>query len=371
MIPIVDLNLQQAKIKSALDDNIQSVLNHGQYIMGPEVSKFETKLSNFVGAEHCVTCASGTDALLVSLLAMGVGPGDAVLTPAFSFIAAAEAIALTGAVPIFVDIEKESFNISTSDVITKIESKENRNLNIKAIIPVNLFGLPCDYFELNSIANKYNLIIIEDAAQSFGAEYNSKLSCNLATIGCTSFFPSKPLGCYGDGGAIFTNSNSIFQNLKSLCLHGKGYHKYDSVRIGINSRLDTIQAAILLAKLDIFETEIKQREFVSEIYSALLQAKDIETPQVFKNKKSVWAQYSILTKNTSHRGKICERFSKLGIGYGIYYPVPLHLQSVFSYLNYKKGDLPVSECCADRILSLPMHPYLTKEDQEKICSAIY
>lgn len=383
-----DLAKQQYRIKKNIDTNIQKVLSHGNYIMGPEVKELENQLAQYVRVKHAIGCASGTDALLLALMAYNVGPGDAILTTPFTFIATAEVISLLGATPVFVDIDPETFNIDPEKLelaIKALKSNDsslhplpnfksrtlNSELTPKGVIPVDLFGLPAHYNEINNIAKKYNLFVIEDAAQSFGAEYHGRKSCSLADIGCTSFFPAKPLGCYGDGGMCFTNDDEKAGIMRSLLVHGKGSHKYDNERIGINGRLDTLQAAILLAKYEIFSEEVELRKQVAQRYNELFSSSSVlKAPCVPEGYKSVWAQYSLLARDESHRSQIQDKFKKEGIPTAIYYPKSLHLQTAFKMLGYNKGDFPVSEGSAKRIFSLPMHPYLTDTEQRKISEVL-
>ena len=372
-IVFVDLAAQQEQILPQIEKNIKTVLKHGKYIMGPEVVELEKQLAEFIQVRHAVTCASGTDALLMVLMANGIGPGDAVFTTPFTFIATVEVVKLLGATPVFVDIDYNTYNISVNKLEKSIEEVLTKGqLKPKAIIPVDIFGLPCDYDEIYQIASKNDLIVIEDAAQSFGAEYKGKKAGSFGQAGCTSFFPAKPLGCYGDGGAIFTDSDELYNKLVSIRIHGKGTDKYDNIRIGINGRLDTIQAAILLPKLEIFPQELKARHKVAEIYTQLLSDKSnkLTLPEVFSGYKSAWAQYSLLAKDNDARNTIQKRLKENGIPTAIYYPTPLHLQTAFSNEGYQKGDFPVSEDCSSRIFSIPMHPYLPEETQSDICSLI-
>lgn len=377
----VDLKTQQKRIKATLDTNIQRVLEHGKYIMGPEIKELEAKLGAYVGAKHAISCASGTDALLMALMALNVGPGDAVFTTPFTFIATAEVISLLGATPVFVDIDQKTYNIDPEKLekaIIAVKSNNasihclpliNKNLNPKCIIPVDLFGLPADYDVIDAVAKKNNLVVIEDAAQSFGAEYNARKACSFGNIGCTSFFPAKPLGCYGDGGMCFTDDDTLASVLRSTRVHGQGSHKYENIRIGINGRLDTLQAAILLAKFEIFPEEIELRQQIAENYTSLISHNSaITTQSIPTGCKSAWAQYSILAKDESKRAAFIDKLKAANIPTAIYYPTPLHRQTAFAGLGYKPGDFPVSEDCASRIFSLPMHPYLLKEDQEKIAA---
>ncbi|WP_321417480.1 DegT/DnrJ/EryC1/StrS family aminotransferase [uncultured Desulfobacter sp.] len=373
-IAFVDLAAQQKLILPEIEKNIRTVLGHGKYIMGPEVNELEKRLADFAQTRYAVACASGTDALLMALMACGIGSGDAVFTTPFTFIATAEVIKLLGALPVFVDIDYSTFNISAHKLKAAVQKvSQTGQLRPKAIIPVDLFGLPCDYDQINQIASEYNLIVIEDAAQSFGAEYKGRMAGSLGHVGCTSFFPAKPLGCYGDGGAVFTNSDEIAEKLLSIRIHGKGTDKYDNIRLGINGRLDTLQAAILLPKLEIFPKELESRRNVAKRYTELLSSKkDLLTlPEVFPGLKSAWAQYSILAADTEARNNIQDSLKEKDIPTSVYYPTPLHLQTAFADLGYKKGDFPVSEDCSSIIFSIPMHPYLTQNEQAKICSFIH
>jgi dTDP-4-amino-4,6-dideoxygalactose transaminase/acetyltransferase-like isoleucine patch superfamily enzyme len=373
-IAFVDLAAQQQRIMPRIEKNIQTVLKHGKYIMGPEVAALEKNLAEFAQIRHAVTCASGTDALLMALMAGGIGQGDAVFTTPFTFIATAEVISLLGATPVFVDIDAATFNISPEKLETAIQQTvQTGKLTPKAIISVDLFGLPCDYDRINKTASGHNLMVIEDAAQSFGAEYKGRMAGSLAHAGCTSFFPAKPLGCYGDGGAILTDSDEMADILKSIRIHGKGKDKYDNIRLGINGRLDTLQAAILLPKLDIFPHELVSRRQIACNYTELLTAQNtpLTLPGVFSGMKSAWAQYSLLAPDARARQTIQDRLQENGIPTAVYYPTPLHLQTAFAHLGYKKGDFPVSEDCAQRIFSIPMHPYLTDADLNRICSMLH
>ena len=407
-----DLAAQQRRIKEQIDRNIQKVLAHGSYIMGPEIKELEVKLAAYVGAKHAIGCASGTDALLMALMAYGVGPGDAIFTTPFTFIATAEVISLLGATPVFVDIDPATFNIDPAKLALAIQAiKTNapslhplpnirmnipsptagesstitpspsagegwgeggsRGLRPRGIIPVDLFGLPADYDAINTIAKEHGVFVIEDAAQSFGAEYKGKKTCSLADIACTSFFPAKPLGCYGDGGMCFTDDDNLAAALDSIRVHGKGSHKYDNARIGINGRLDTLQAAILLAKFDIFPEEVDLRQKVAARYTELLTKNSkLITQNLSPGYKSAWAQYSVLAKDDAHRTALQKRLQENKIPTAIYYPKPLHLQTAYAYLSYAPGAFPFSEDAANRIFSLPMHPYLTEQDQTKIAEAI-
>ena len=362
----IDLETQYSLLKSEINENIQKVLDHGQYIMGPEVYELERLLGKFVNAEHVVACSSGTDALLMSLMALGVKSGDYVLTTPFTYIATAEVISLIGAIPKFIDIDPQTFNMDIEKLEEELEASSNQ---YKYIMPVNIFGAPLDYSHLEKLKNKYDLIIIEDAAQSFGADYNGRKSGMLGDVGCTSFYPAKPLGCYGDGGAIFTNDGQLALKLKSIREHGAGEDKYNNVRLGINGRLDTIQAAILIPKLKIFNQELAKRNIIAIGYKDRLQ--DKYKSQVILDKcSSSWAQFSILCENKEHREILMSKLNENEIPAVIYYITPLHLQEVFNSLEYEVGSLPITEDICSRIVSLPMNPYLSNGDIEKICNLI-
>jgi len=379
-IQFIDLRAQQERILARVQENISRVLAHGQYIMGPEIKDLEERLASYTGARHAVSCSSGTDALLMALMAYGVGPGDAIFTSPFTFVATVEVISLLGATPVFVDIEPDTFNIDPTlleKAITALENKDPKihplpkgfeGLKPRGIIPVDLFGQPADYDRINALAAKKGLFVIEDAAQSFGAEYKGKKACGLADVAATSFFPAKPLGCYGDGGMIFTDDDVLFDKMTSVRVHGKGSDKYDNIRIGINGRCDTLQAAILLAKFEIFPQEMDLRQVVANRYtSAMKENAHIQTPLVKVGSLSAWAQYSLVSEK---KDDILSALKKAGIPTAVYYPRPLHLQGAYVYLGHKPGDYPVSEEKAEKIFSLPMHPYLTETEQRQIAEVI-
>lgn len=367
IIPFVDLHAQQSRIRESVEERINKVLDHGKYIMGPEVKELEQRLAEFVGVKHCVTCASGTDALLMPLMAYGIGPGDAVFTTPFTFISTAEVVTLLGATPVFVDIDPQTYNIDPDKLHRTIKTVvAEGKLKPEGIIPVDLFGQPADYEEIERIAAEFGLWVIEDAAQSFGATYKNKPAGSFGDVASTSFFPAKPFGCYGDGGAVFCNDDEMAVKLRSIRVHGQGSNKYDNIRIGINGRFDTMQAAVLLAKLEIFEEEIQLRDRVARRYSEKL-ADVVTTPVVKADRTSVWAQYSLLTEN---RDELLAALKANGIPTAVYYPKPLHLQDAYQSLGYHAGDFPVSEKIADQIFSIPMHPYLSEEDQDYIVDAI-
>ena len=356
----IDIKRQYERCQQDIDSQIRAVLNGAAFIMGKEVGELESQLAQYAGTKHAIACASGTDALQLVLMAYGIKPGDEIITTPFTFIATAETISLLGAKPVFVDIRRDTFNIDPEKI------KKTITPRTKGIIPVDIFGQCADYDEINQIARGHGLFVIEDAAQSFGAKYKGKMACSLADAGCASFFPAKPLGCYGDGGMIFTDDQKKAEALKSLRSHGTGSHKYEHVRIGINSRLDTLQAGILLAKFKHFPKEIDLRNQAADYYTARLKAK-FETPQVLSINRSVYAQYNILVDN---REALQKRLWEQGIPTAVYYPKPLHLQTAYADLGYKKGDFPVTEHVCDHILALPMHPYLSKEEQDFIIEKV-
>jgi len=356
----INLKAQYQNNKSNIDQRIQSVLTHGQYIMGKEVKDLEQRLCDFTGAKYCIGVANGTDALMIALMALGVKPGDEVITTPFTFIATGEMIALLGAKPVFVDICPKTYNIDPAKIEAAITDKT------KAIMPVSLYGQCADFKTINAIAEKYNIPVVEDAAQSFGATHHGQYSCNLSTIGSTSFFPSKPLGCYGDGGALFTNDDELAKKIHQIHVHGQD-RRYHHPIIGMNSRLDTIQAAVLLAKMDIFEEEIKNRQCIADKYKKLLANIEVTTPYIASENTSVYGQYTLLVEN---RIEFCEALKAEGIPTAVHYPVPLHKQPAFAHLNLSSGSFPIAEMLSDKVVSLPMHPYLSDDDLEKITHAV-
>jgi dTDP-4-amino-4,6-dideoxygalactose transaminase len=367
----IDLITQKNRIRTSLMQRIEAIVDHGQYIMGPEVLELEKQLATYVGTKHCVSCSSGTDALLMPLMAKGIGPGDAVLTTPFTFVATAEVISLAGATPVFVDVLPGTFNIDPDLVGPAVEEARRKGLNPKAIIPVDLFGLPADYDRLESVAASHGLWMLEDAAQGFGGTFRGKRTGSFGLVGATSFFPAKPLGCYGDGGAVFTDDDELDRLLRSVRVHGQGDgdDKYQNVRIGINGRLDTIQAAVLIEKLAIFDDELIERQRVADAYSSRLKGR-VQVPEVPEGYTSSWAQYSVLASSTDERTELMGALQKAGIPSVIYYRIPLHLQKAYEGLGYSKGDFPISEDFSSRIFSLPMHPYLKQEDIDTICDVI-
>ena len=365
----INLKSQQNLIRDSIEGKIKDVLDHGQFIMGPEVFELEKLLAKQVGVKHCISCSSGTDALLILLLANDIGVGDAILTTPFTYIATSEAILLSGATPVFVDINKDTFNIDPFKIEKAIASAKDKNLKPKAIMPVDLFGLPARYRIINKISNKYNLLTIEDGAQSFGGSIRGKKACSFGDASATSFFPAKPFGCYGDGGAIFTNNDEIANKACSIRVHGQGLDKYHNVRIGLNGRLDTIQAAILLEKSKLFSNELKLRNAIAQEYKTNISEKYIK--QYIPNEyQSIWAQFSILIPNELKRIEVIEKLNEENIPSAIYYPIPLHLQNVNKSLKYKPGDFPIAEEISKKIISIPMHPYLSKGDQDTVVNAL-
>jgi len=354
----IDLVAQQDRIKDKLNANIQKVLAHGQYILGPEVHELEEKLSAYTGAKYCITCANGTDALQIAQMAFGIGPGDEVITPGFTYIATAETVAVLGAKPIYVDINPKTYNLNVEQLEAAITPRT------KAIIGVSLYGQCADYDAINAIAAKYNIPVIEDAAQSFGASYKGKKSCNLTTVACTSFFPSKPLGCYGDGGAILTNDEALATVIRQIARHGQD-RRYHHIRVGVNSRLDTLQAAILLPKLELLDDEMQARQRVADTYNQLFTEAGITSiPFIEAHNQSAWAQYTIQVDN---RDEVQAKLKEQSIPTAVHYPIPLNKQPAVADSN---AILPVGDAVAERVMSLPMHPYLKREEQENIVKAL-
>ena len=383
-VRFIDLQAQYARIGAAVEQRVLRVLRSGQYILGPEVAELESKLARFTGVRHCVSCASGSDALQIALMAQGVGPGDAVFVPTFTFVATAEVVSLLGATPIFVDIDPLSFNLNpdalekaiqavlSNDAASHVLPRKRMKLRPRGVIPVDLFGQPADYARINAIAAEHGLFVLEDAAQSFGAASAGNRAGKLAQVACASFFPAKPLGCAGDGGALFTDDDAQAELFRSVRVHGQGSDRYENVRLGLTGRLDSIQAAVLLAKLDVFIDELAARDRIATRYSEAISARGLglTTPYLAAGMSSAWAQYSILARDSAHRSACQESLKSAAIPSMIYYPKPLHLQTVFSGLGYRAGDFPAAENCAARIFSLPMHPYLDVPTQDRIVAAL-
>lgn len=385
-LEFMDLKAQQDAIRPHLEEGIHTVLHHGRYILGPEVARLERAVADYVGVKHAVGCSSGTDALLLALMAYGVGPGDAVVTTPFSFIATAEVIALLGAVPVFADIDPETYNINPvsadravralrdgrADLHPLVRGEAYRNIRPRGIIAVDLYGLPADYDALRAVCEEHGLFLIEDAAQSFGAEYRGRKAGSLGDVGATSFFPAKPLGGYGDGGMVFTDRDDIADVCRSLVVHGKGTDKYDNVRIGLNARLDTLQAAILQAKFEAFPAELQARQDVAARYTEGLRALDgaLTPPVVPEGSLSAWAQYTVRARDPHTRSALIDRLKKAGIPTAVYYPKPLHLQGAFASLGYRPGDFPVAEEASRTVFSLPFGPYMAQTAQARVLDAL-
>ena len=363
----LDLKTQQKRIRKPLEKRINKILDHGAYIMGPEVFELEEKLANYCGVKHAISCSSGTDALLIPLMAWGIGPGDAVFTTPFTYVATAEVISILGATPVFVDVYESTFNIDCEKLEIEIKRvKEDGRLKPKAIIPVDLFGLPARYRLITKIAEKYNLKVIEDAAQSFGGAIRNEKVGTFGDVAATSFYPAKPLGCYGDGGAIFTNDDNLAEECKAIRIHGTKNDKYNSEMIGLNGRLDSIQAAVLLEKLTIFDEEKEMRKKIDSKYRDFFNNAQYHP----KNYSSANALFSIILGSKSYRDSLIKKLSKNNIPTVIYYKFPIHLMKGFKYLGYNSGDLPVSESLSKKIVSLPMHPYIKEEEIESLVNFI-
>jgi dTDP-4-amino-4,6-dideoxygalactose transaminase len=365
-IAFIDLQAQRRRIADRIDRAIARVLEHGAFILGPEVAELEQTLAAFTGVRQAVACSSGTDALLLALMARGIGPGDAVFVPSFTFAATAEVVVLLGATPVFVDVLEETFNLDPKSLDAAVSEVRRLELRPAAVIPVDLFGLTADYDVLNELARAHGLFVLEDAAQSYGATYQGRRAGSLGDVGTTSFFPAKPLGCYGDGGAIFTDDADTAATLRSLRMHGQGTHKYDNVAIGVAGRLDTLQAAILLEKHAILEDEIQARQTIARRYSDILEGR-VQTPRVPEGFLSVWAQYTVLV---NHRDRVAAHLKQHGVPTAVYYPKPLHLQKAYAKFPAAPGGLPVAERLAARVLSLPMHPYLDAVTQDYIADTL-
>jgi UDP-2-acetamido-2-deoxy-ribo-hexuluronate aminotransferase len=359
-IDFAQLQHQYQLYKTEIDEAIQAVLDKSNYIMGEEIVQLENLLQEFTGAKHAITCSSGTDALLLAMMAIDIKPGDEIITTPFTFIATSETIAFLGAKPVFVDIDEKTYNIDVSKIEEKITE------NTKAIMPVSLYGQPADMDAIQAIADKHNLKVIIDGAQSFGSTYKGKTDSNLGDISTTSFFPAKPLGCFGDGGAVFTNNDELATKMKSLRVHGQS-KRYHHQYIGIGGRMDTIQAAVLNVKLKYYKKDLALRQEAAQKYTVALKDKEIILPYVDSRNTSAWAQYSVRVNN---RDELQTKLKEVGISTAVHYPMPLHLQECFQYLGYKKGDFPISEVVSQEIMSLPLNPYLTDEEIEYISNKI-
>jgi dTDP-4-amino-4,6-dideoxygalactose transaminase len=367
-IPFIDVGAQRRRLKKEIDAAVLRVLDHAQFIMGPEVRAVEADLAAFCGAKHALSCASGTDALMLVMLAKGIGPGDAVICPTFTFCATAEVVALVGATPVFVDVEETTFNIDPTKIAGAVATAKKMGLKPKAIIPVDLFGLSADFDAINAAAKAEGMFVLDDAAQGFGATYKGRKVGTLSDVTATSFFPAKPLGCFGDGGAVFTDDDDLIEVLRSVRVHGQGSDKYDNVRIGLTARLDTMQAAILIEKLKIFPDEIAARDIVAKRYNQLL--KDVvKVPEVPAGHTSVWAQYTIRLPKGARDG-FAAALKADGVPTAIYYPIPLHRQQAYKQYPVGEGGAGVSDRLADEVISLPMHAYIDAPTQERVADAV-
>lgn len=367
MIPFIDLKAQRARIKDRMDAAVMKVLDEGRYILGPEVTELETKLAEFAGTGRALSCANGTDAILIPLMAWGIGPGDAVFVPSFTFAASAEVVVLAGASPVFVDIDPDTYNMSPDSLSAAIEAvKAKGELTPKAVIAVDLFGQPADYPALAPIAREHGLKLVSDCAQAYGSTLNGKASLHWADALTVSFYPAKPLGAYGDGGAVLCKDEALYDTMKSVRVHGEGAARYEYARIGLNSRLDTIQAAILLAKLEVFAEEIEMRQRVADAYNSRL-GNAVKTPAVIEGAQSTWAQYTVAVDN---RDAFKAHLAGEGVPTAIYYPVPLHLHAPYAPYPTAPGGLPVTEAVAGRVISLPMHPDMPDADIERVVGAV-
>jgi dTDP-4-amino-4,6-dideoxygalactose transaminase len=366
----IDLGRQRDRLRSGIDRRIKRVLDHGRFIHGPEVKELEAQLAQFVGVDHAIGVANGTDALVLALMALDIGPGDAVFVPTFTFFATAEAVKLVGATPVFVDINEDDYNISVASLAEQVErTRDAGDLNPAAVIPVDLFGCPADYSAIVRVAADTGLWVIEDGAQGFGASIGGDMACSFGDVATTSFFPAKPLGCYGDGGAVFTRDADRADLLRSLRVHGQGTDKYDNVRIGMNSRLDTLQAAVLLEKLTVLAEEIDARDACARRYAEALDEHFV-VPVVPQGRRSAWAQYTI-RPGTGKREEYLAAMKEHGVPFAVYYPKPLHLQAAFAGLGCAKGAFPVAERLAEEVISIPMHPYLEAQEQETVSEALH
>ena len=366
----IDLKTQFERIEADVCKRVDEVLHSQRYIMGPQIAEMEEKLSAYAGTKYAFSCSSGTDALVIPLMAYDLAKDDAVFVPSFTFFASGESVTLAGGTPVFVDSDPESYNIAPEDLERAIEAVlEEGKLNPRGIIAVDLFGRLADYGAIKAIAEKHDLFVLEDAAQGFGASRAGKRAGSFGNVAATSFFPAKPLGCYGDGGAIFTDDDDLAQMIRSIRVHGQGSDKYDNVRIGVNGRMDTIQAAVILSKLQIFDDEIVARNRVAAAYTERL-FDVLRTPSVPEGEVSVWAQYTVQAEDRAQRDKIMEGLKAQGIPTACYYPIPMHLSTAYASFGYQKGDLPVCEAAAERVFSLPMHPYLSEAEIDDICAKL-
>jgi dTDP-4-amino-4,6-dideoxygalactose transaminase len=364
----IDLLAQRDRLGNKIDEAVLSVVNSGRYIMGPEIEELEKQLAEFSGVKYAIANSSGTDALLLPLMAWGIGPGDAVFVPAFTFVASAEVVALTGATPIFCDVDARTYNLDLQSVIKGIEKANELGLKSKAIMPVDLFGLPADFDPILELAEKHSLLVLDDACQGYGGVYKGKTIGSIGDAVATSFFPAKPLGCYGDGGATFTNDSELYEKMLSIRVHGQGENRYHNVRLGLNARMDTIQAAILLQKLSIFSDELLARQKVAQNYNDAFEGLAI-TPVIPEGYTSAWAQYTLCIQK-GERERVTKTLGEHGIPTAVYYPIPLHKQPGYAHYPSATTNLPICEDLCDRVFSLPMHPYLDNENQQKVIDAV-
>ena len=369
MIPLIDLGAQQARIRDKIDAGISRVLDHGMYIMGPEITAIETRLAAAADSRHCISCASGTDALMLALLAKGLKPGEGVIVPSFTFAASAEVMPALGAMPVFAEVDATSFNLDPAGLAAALSAARAAGITVVGIIGVGLFGQPADYESINSFAAAEGLWVIDDAAQSFGASWQGNKVGTLASITCTSFFPAKPLGCYGDGGAVFTNDDTEADIMRSCRIHGMGKTRYEYERIGMTARLDAMQAVILDAKLDIFDEELVMRQQVADRYAARL-ADSVGVPVLAEDATSSWAQYTIKLRPGTDREMVMETLREHGVPSAVYYPIPMHLQPPYSRYPVSDDGLQVTAALCEQVLSLPMHPYLDAATQDQIAVAL-
>ena len=369
MIPFIDLAAQQARIRDKIEAGMTKVLDHGAYIMGPEVTALETRLANYAGTSHCISCSSGTDALILALIGLGLKPGQGVIVPSFTFAASAEVMPVLGAIPVFAEVQADTYNLDPEGLDIALTTARKGGIEVVGIIGVGLFGQPADYSAIMKFARANGLWVVDDAAQSFGARWQGTRVGMLADITCTSFFPAKPLGCYGDGGAVFTNDDSQAEIMRSCRIHGMGKTRYDNVRIGMTARLDTLQAAVLDAKLDIFDDELESRQRVAELYETLLNGV-VETPKLATGATSSWAQYTVRLPDGSDRDAIMASLRDNGVPSAIYYPVPMHEQPPYRNYPVAGGALKVTADLCKRVLALPMHPYLDSTAQNQVATAL-
>ncbi|HET7491128.1 MAG TPA: DegT/DnrJ/EryC1/StrS family aminotransferase [Bradyrhizobium sp.] len=368
-VPFIDIAAQRRRLGRAVDQAVARVFDHCQFINGPEVGELEAALGAFCGAKHVVSCASGTDALLMVLMAKGVGPGDAVFCPSFTFCATGEVVALAGATPVFVDVDEKTFNIDAASLTRGIAAAKRLGLKPRAIIPVDLFGQSADHDAIGAVAQNEGLFVLDDAAQAFGASYKGRRLGGFGVITTTSFFPAKPLGCYGDGGAIFTDDAELAETLRSVRVHGQGFDKYDNVRLGLTARLDTVQAAVLLEKLKIFDDEIAARNKLADRYARAL-GNIVTIPRVASAATSVWAQYTIRLPGGIDRNEFASGLKAQGIPTAIYYPRSMHQQTAYRHFPVADGGLPISERLSSEVISLPMHAYLDESTQDRVIAAV-